>query len=229
MRSRSVFVFLRAFFVCSLASLRVAAQSSATRLQYVAQLKQKTDFSGVWNVFAHRFRDGSRCLACLALLIFAILSPFSIAENPDNYKVRHQNSYNNDWRTSDQFDFTEHIKLNIVIQDFFIPDAGYAELLFTVEPGQEALITLLGRARGDGLYRGTTRTAVELQRRGLGKRSLTKGLSAVISGWPRAAHNRSDSGILINEIDLGRGPKITFQDEDLTRPKGPPEDRGQRE
>ena len=159
-------------------------------------------------------------LSMLTLCFF--LAPSAYGErptNPDNFRVLHRTSFGGDWRSSNEYDLARQVSLNVVIRDFIVPDIGYAEVLFTVEPGQESILELIEPGHGGGLFRGITRQAVELQRRGLRKRSLRKGLKAVLTGWPRSIHNRTYSSILIGEIDLKRGPKISFYDEDLTRPK----------
>lgn len=167
----------------------------------------------------------SRCNyfpACSLTLMCLLGTPGmeAVAENSDNSRIRYQMDYSGNWEATDQYDLENLIELHIRIEDFLIPDTGYAELLFALAPGETR--DFLGKGETDALYRGTTTFGSELVRKGIRKRSLGRGLEAVIYGWPKTADNNTDSVLLIDEIELvGRKERISLQLFDLKKEKKP--------
>lgn len=162
----------------------------------------------------HKVYSHFSAWALAVLLSLGAPDRLTAAENADNGRIRFQLDYSGNWQATDQYDLENLIELHIIIEEFLIPDTGYAELLFALAPGEAD--DFLGRGETETLYRGTTTLASELLRKGIRKRSLARGLEAVIFGWPKTVDNNTDSVLLIDEIELvGRGERISLQLVDL--------------
>ena len=113
--------------------------------------------NGIYRQLCERFNvcfDGCQCFVrpktsgqiclviyrlCLITLLFIGTSVIAMAGgNKDNSRVRYLTDYSGNWEATDQYDLENPIELHIVIDDFIVPDEGYAELLFTLAPGQSA-------------------------------------------------------------------------------------------